>query len=679
VTDAYARIDKLSRQIHHHNERYHRDDAPEIPDADFDALLVELRALEAEHPDLIRSDSPTQGVGNSGLAMFEPVEHRVRMMSLDNAFTLDDVHEWGSRVDRRLDGEASVQAYACELKFDGLAMSLRYENGILIQAATRGDGRVGEDVTHNILTIDEIPKVIEGAPEVLEVRGEVYLRKSEFDAVNALRAADGDPAYINPRNVAAGSIRQKDASKNAKRNLSFWAYQLGEVVGGPELTSHFATLEYVKSLGFPLNEHAKRLDSLDKVVNFVKTYEAKRHDFDYEYDGIVIKVDGLGLQRELGVTSKAPRWAVAYKLPPEERTTLLHKITVSIGAGGSATPFAELEPVFVGGATVTNATLHNADQVKKKDVRPGDTVIVRRAGEVIPEVIGPVLSERPEGLPEWEFPDWCPVCNHRLVRPEGEARTRCVNYVCEAQVRGRLEHFVQRTAMDIDHLGEKTIKDLYDAEMITDPGDLYTLDYERILSWDRYGDTTVANMQAALMASKDRSLGRLLFGLRIRHIGATIGELLAKSFGSLDAVIAADEASLAAVDGIGPIVATAVHTYFRVDRHLEIVEKLRIAGVNFDGPELDDTPQTLENMSVVVTGSLSRFTRDEVQGLIKAHGGKSPGTVSKKTTALLAGAGGGSKRTKAEDLGVPVISEDEFAALLESGELTKSARDENAN
>lgn len=669
MSDAASRIDQLAQQIRHHNERYHRDDAPEIPDAEFDELFVELRALEADNPALIKADSPTQAVGNLGLSMFEPVEHRVRMMSLDNAFSLDDVREWGSRVDRRLDGEATVQAYACELKFDGLAMSLRYENGILVQAATRGDGRVGEDVTHNIRTIDEIPKVIKDAPEILEVRGEIYLRKSEFDAVNALRAADGDPAYINPRNVAAGSIRQKDASKNAKRNLSFWAYQLGEVVGGPELMSHFATLEYVKSLGFPLNEHAKRLDSLDKVVKFVKKYEAKRHDFDYEYDGIVIKVDGLGLQRELGVTSKAPRWAVAYKLPPEERTTLLRKITVSIGAGGSATPFAELEPVFVGGATVTNATLHNADQVKKKDVRPGDTVIVRRAGEVIPEVIGPVLSERPKGLREWEFPTHCPVCTHTLVRPEGEARTRCVNYDCEAQVRGRLEHYVQRTAMDIDHLGEKTIKDLYVAGMVTDPGDLYTLDFDEIFTWDRYGETTIANMQAALATSKDRPLGRLLFGLRIRHIGGTIGELLATSFGSLDAVMAADQESLAAVDGIGPIVAAAVYDYFRVDRHLEIIEKLRAADVNFDGPEPDDTPQTLDAMSIVVTGSLSRFTRDEVQSLIKAHGGKSPGSVSKKTTALLAGEGGGSKRTKAEDLAVPVISEDQFVLLLESGDL----------
>jgi DNA ligase (NAD+) len=674
-TDPVARIAVLRDEVRFHLERYHRDDAPVISDADYDELIGELRRLEAEHPELVTPDSPTQTVGAPVSTLFAPVAHRQRMLSLDNAFSIDEITDWAARLDRRLEGETGIDAYVCELKFDGLAVSIRYENGELVQAATRGDGRTGEDVTHNIRTIGEIPRLFSPpagtpVPEVLEVRGEVYLRLSSFDALNEAQIAAGNNAYVNPRNAAAGSLRQKDPSITAQRNLSFWSYQLGELIRGPELDSHHATLEYLRSLGLPVNEHARLVSNgIDGVVAFIEEFEARRHDLDYEFDGIVIKVDSLSVQRELGMTSRAPRWAIAYKLPPEERTTKLLDIFVSIGAGGSATPFAHLEPVFVGGVTVTNATLHNEDQVRVKDVRPGDTVIVRRAGEVIPEVVGPVLADRPEGLPVWEFPRECPVCGVPLVRPEGEARTRCTNYDCPRQVRGRIEHFAQRTAMDIEHLGEQRIDQFVTMGLLADPGDLYSFDFDALRDLEGYGETSIDNLAAAIEASKTRPLANLVFGLRIPHVGGTIAELLALSFGHLDAIAGADLDALAEVDGIGPIVAEAVHTWFRTPRNVEVIQKLRAAGVNFAGPEVDQSAQTLAGMSIVVTGSLARFTRDEVQALIKAHGGKSPGSVSKNTSALLAGEGGGSKRTKAEELGVPIIDEDDFARLVDTGRL----------
>lgn len=673
--DPEARIASLRDQVRFHLERYHRDDAPVISDADYDELIGELRVLESEHPELVTPDSPTQTVGAPVSTLFAPVRHRQRMLSLDNAFNIDDLTEWAARLDRRLEGEAGIDAYVCELKFDGLAVSIVYENGELVQAATRGDGRTGEDVTHNIRTIGEIPAVLAppkgtAIPEVIEVRGEVYLRLSSFDQLNRAQVDAGNNPYVNPRNAAAGSLRQKDPNVTAQRNLSFWSYQLGELVSGPELDSHHATLDYLRRLGLPVNEHARLVtNGVEGVIAFVEEFEARRHELDYEFDGIVVKVDALSVQRELGMTSRAPRWAIAYKLPPEERTTKLLDIFVSIGAGGSATPFARLEPVFVGGVTVTNATLHNEDQVRAKDVRPGDTVIVRRAGEVIPEVVGPVLADRPDGLPEWTFPRDCPVCGVRLVRPEGEARTRCVNYDCPRQVRGRIEHFAQRTAMDIEHLGEQRVDQFVTLGLLADPGDLYTFDFDALRELDGYGDTSIDNLADAIETSKSRPLANLVFGLRIPHVGGTIAELLATSFGHLDAIATADADALAAVDGIGPVVAEAVYTWFHSPRNLEVIEKLRSAGVNFTGPDIDESAQTLDGMSIVVTGALERFTRDEVQALIKAHGGKSPGSISKRTTALLAGEGGGSKRTKAEELGVPIIDEDGFATLLETGVL----------
>jgi len=678
VNGAAARIDELRALIDHHDHRYHVDDAPEIPDADYDALLSELRALEVEHPDLVTPDSPTQRAGAPGRNTFAEVEHRVPMRSLDNAFDVDELRAWTERVRRRLgadapSGEAPPTRWACELKFDGLAVSLRYEGGVLVQAATRGNGRVGEDVTANVRTIGDVPdRLADGAPPVVEVRGEVYMGLTAFAELNAAQEAAGEKAYVNPRNTAAGSLRQKDAAVTATRDLSFWAYQLGEVVGGPEQGSHLGTLEWLDALGLPVDAHRVAFDDVDDVVAHVAAVEATRHDLDYEIDGVVVKVDDLALQEELGFTARAPRWAIAYKLPPEERTTRLLDIEVSIGPGGQATPFARLEPVFVGGSTVAAATLHNADQVAAKDVRPGDVVVVRKAGDVIPEVLRPVPSERPDGSVPWTFPTECPACGEPLVRPEGEAATFCANHACPRQVRGRIEHFASRGAMDVEGFGEQRV-DLFVSEgLLVDVAGMFSLDYDRIAAWDGFGETSVENLRRAVDVARDRPLGRLLFGLRIPHVGTTVADVLASAFGHLDRLQEAVVEDIEAVEGLGPIIAASVHGWMREARNVDLLERLRVAGVCLEAPTVDagdEAEAVLDGMSVVVTGTLSARSRDEAKAAIVARGGKSPGSVSAKTTALVAGEGGGSKMSKAEDLGVPVLDEAAFERLLETGEL----------
>ena len=592
------------------------------------------------------------------------------MMSLDNAFEVEALDQWKTRLERKLAAGTKIGDLVCELKFDGLAISVRYEQGRLVQAATRGDGVVGEDVTHNVLTISDLPHVIRGAPPILEVRGEVYLRRSEFQKLNRAAKKNDGKEYVNPRNAAAGSLRQKDSSIAATRNLSFWAYQLGEVEEGPELASHYETLEFLSSLELPVNENAKLVKDIAGALGYIQEFQEARDSLDYEFDGIVIKVDSLLLQEELGNTAKAPRWAVAYKLPAEEQVTTLLDIEVSIGAAGSATPFARLEPVFVGGVTVSTATLHNEDQIKEKDVRPGDRVIVRRAGEVIPEVVRPVLSERPENLPIWEFPKNCPSCDSKLERPSGEARHRCNNYNCPRQVRGRVEHFSQRTAMDIEHMGEQSI-DLFVSEgLIQDVGDIYSIDFQLVRSFEGFGDLSVTNLQKAIEESKSRSLGNLIFGLSIPHVGRTNADLLASTFGSMDELKETSFEELQAVEGLGPVIATSVHQFFRSPNTTKVLEKLEFAGVNFQGPEKIELVQTLTGKSIVVTGTLESYNRDEAAAAIKDRGGKSPGSVSKKTDALVVGVNpGGSKITKADELGVPVIDEAAFEQLLLTGEI----------
>jgi len=566
-----------------------------------------------------------------------------------------------------------------------LAMSLRYEGGRLVQAATRGDGRVGEDVTANVATIASVPKVLQGAPPVLEVRGEVYLPIEAFERLRAAKMAENEarvaagrkpePVPVNPRNAGAGSLRQKDPSVTAQRDLAFWSYQLGEVVGGPEFTSHHQTLDVLKGLGFPVNPEIRVVDDLDQVRSFCQHWQEHRHDLGYDIDGVVVKVDSLDQRELLGHTSRAPRWAIAFKFPPEERTTLLRDIQVSVGRTGRTTPFAVLEPVFVGGSTVSMATLHNEDQVRLKDVRPGDTVVVRKAGDVIPEVVGPVLSLRPEPCPPWQFPTVCPCpLQTELVRPEGEADTRCVEPECPYQRDQRVIYFASRGAMDIEGLGDQTVFQLSDAGLLTDPADIYALTRDQLLQLDKFGPTKADNLLAAIAASTSRPLPKVLTALGCKGLGPSASEALARRFGTLDAIRTATEVELATTDGVGPIIAASIVRWFGRETNQVFVEKLRAAGVDFGRVEVSTLPPTLAGKAVVVTGTLDGFSREGAEEAIKQRGGKSPGSVSKKTFAVVVGAEpGASKLTKAQELGVPVLDEAAFVQLLETGELPDGA------
>lgn len=680
------RLLELRSLVAHHDERYYNDDAPEISDADYDLLVREVAQLEAEHPELVDPQSPTQRVGAGSLnAAFSPVAHRVPMTSLDNAMDGDELAAWGDRVARGLGGEAAQ--FVCELKIDGLAMSLRYERGRFAQAATRGDGTVGEDVTANVATIEVVPKLLVSperqspVPEVLEVRGEVYLPLAAFErlkaakeAENQVRVAAGrkpEPVPVNPRNAGAGSLRQKDSSVTAGRDLAFWSYQLGEVQGGPELATHHATLEYLRELGFPVNPEIRLVDDLSEVIEFCTHWQQQRHTLGYEIDGVVVKVDSLAQREVLGFTSRAPRWAIAFKFPPEERTTILRDIQVSVGRTGRTTPFAVLEPVFVGGSTVGMATLHNQDQVAAKDVRPGDTVVVRKAGDVIPEVVGPVLSLRPLGSVPWVFPRLCPCpLKTELVRAEGEADTRCVEPGCPFQRDQRIIYFASRGAMDIEGLGDSTVQQLSDAGLVSDPGDLYSLTREQLLTLDKWGDTKADNLLAAIEGSKQRPLPKVLTALGCKGLGPAASDALSRAFGTLGAIRAASEADLATTDGVGPTIAAAIVRWFAVPANRDFVDKLERAGVEFGLVEVSRLSQHLAGKAVVVTGALDGYTRESAEAAIKDRGGKSPGSVSAKTFALVVGADpGASKLAKAHDLGVPILDLAGFEHLLATGEL----------
>jgi DNA ligase (NAD+) len=708
----------LRAEIVEHNRRYHELDAPTISDAEFDELVRRLRALEEEFPELITPDSPTQTVGGRPqTTVFAPVVHTVPMTSLDNAFSEEELRAWVERIHRRLAGKAAAAearslvagdgdgasaeaeavegaakeaaaggeiavspedepevAYVCEPKIDGLAISIRYERGRYVRAATRGDGRTGEDVTENVRTLAQVPDRLTGdAPDVLEVRGEVYMALSAFEALNERQLEAGLRPFVNPRNAAAGALRQKDPTITASRELSWWSYQLGEIEGGPAFTTHHETLEYLGGRGFPVNPLIKVLESPDDVLQLCLDLQKHRHDLDYEIDGVVVKVDDLARRQLLGFTSKAPRWAIAYKFPPEERTTKLNDIMVSIGRTGRATPYAVLEPVFVGGVTVGQATLHNEDQVAAKDVRPRDTVIVRRAGDVIPEVLGPVLAERPADSEPWVFPTTCPCpVGSQLVRPEGEAEHRCIHPECPIQRQGAIEHFASRGALDIDALGAKRIAQLIEAGMVRSVADLYDVDYDKVAALERMGELSTANLRTAIEGSKERPLDRLLVGLNIRHLGPAGAEALARAFGDMDRILAAPTEALAAVEGVGGVIAESVTTWLSDPANRELIERLRAAGLNFQGPADNEGGRstTLAGKSVVVTGTLENYSRDDAAAAIKSRGGKSPGSVSAKTTAVVVGAEpGASKLTKAEEMGIPVLDEAAFQHLLDTGEL----------
>jgi DNA ligase (NAD+) len=677
-----AQVRELRAQIAHHNERYHTLDDPEISDAEYDALVRQLRQLEAEHPELADEDSPTHQVGGAISATFDPVEHRVPMMSLDNAMDVEELSAWADRVTKGLEGDTPT--FVCELKFDGLAINLRYEDGQFFQAATRGDGHVGEDVTANVATIDDVPDLLaepgggRTSPSVLEVRGEVYMTGSSFEQLNERALAAGDKPFVNPRNSAAGSLRQKDASVTASRNLSFWSYQLGEIVGGPEFTSHVAMLEYAAAFGFPVNENIRTFTTIAEVAAHCAYWQEHRHDLDYEIDGVVIKLDDVAQRERLGVTSRAPRWAIAYKFPPEERTTKLLDIQVSVGRTGRATPFAVLEPVFVGGSTVGMATLHNQDQVAAKGVRPGDTVVVRKAGDVIPEVVGPVLNLRPASSKPWVFPTDCPRCGNPMVRPEGEADTRCVAPDCPAQRDQKIAYFASRGAMDIEGLGEQMVEKLTANEFVHDPADLYSLTVDQLIELERIGETSATNLIDAIQASKGQTLPRFMTALGVRHLGPAASLALANEFHTLDTIMSKSTEELAAVDGVGEVIAKTIVTWFGQKSNKAYIERFREAGVNFGDTNAaleaelarSAISQTLEGRAVVVTGTLANYNRDAAAEAITSRGGKSPGGVSKKTLALVVGdSPGASKLTKAESLGVPILDEVGFEHLLATGEL----------
>jgi len=665
-----ARATDLRQQIEHHNVRYHQLDDPEISDAEYDALVRELREIEEAHPELVTPDSPTQKVGAApDTSTFAPVRHRQPMMSLDNAFSFDELLAWGKRMERYISGDVD---FVCELKIDGVAMSVVYENGVYTRAATRGNGVVGEDVTANVATIEAVPEQLSlpsaRVPSVLEVRGEVYMPISAFEELNEKQGEAGLRLFANPRNSAAGSLRQKDPKITASRDLSFFSYQVGDIEGGPQIRRHSETLDLLRDAGLPVNPEIRTVGSLEEVYNFCRHWLDHRHDLNYEIDGVVVKVDDLAQRAELGATSKAPRWAIAYKFPPEEATTLLKDIMVSIGRTGKATPFAMLEPVRVSGSTVQLATLHNEDQVRIKDVRPGDTVIVRKAGDVIPEVVGPVVSKRPKGARQWGFPAKCPICGAPLARLEAESDTFCTNVDCPGQRDQRIAHFASRGAMDIEGLGERTVMMLTAKDLVADIGDVYSLTYDDLITLEGFADISVRNLLAAIEASKQRPLANLLVGLGIRHVGGRGAEVLAAAFGHLDAIISASEEELATTEGVGPIIARSVLEFFALDRNRAVVDKLRAAGVNFEGPAGPDLPQTLAGQAIVVTGTLDGFSRDGALEAIKARGGTSPGSVSKKTAYVVVGREPGTaKVNKAADLGIPTLDEGQFRVLLETG------------
>ncbi|MHB8594590.1 MAG: NAD-dependent DNA ligase LigA, partial [Acidimicrobiales bacterium] len=583
-SDAAQRVEELRAQIAFHDGRYYGLDDPEVADSDYDALVRELRDIEEHHPELVTADSPTQRVAGAPSVLFAPVSHRVPMMSLDNVMDVDELRAWAERI-ARIEPEAPTADFVCELKIDGLAMSLTYEGGLLTRAATRGDGVTGEDVTVNVATIAAVPTRLDWptdlspVPDVLEVRGEVFMPVSSFDELNRRQVEAGQKTFANPRNSAAGSLRQKDASVTASRDLSFWAYQVGALQGGPTLWRHSGALDVLRRCGLPVNPEITVVHGIDEVFEFCTRWREHRHDLDYEIDGVVVKVDDLSMQRRLGATSHAPRWAVAFKFPPEQRSTKLLGIHVSIGRTGRATPFAVLDPVFVGGSTVGLATLHNEDQVRLKDVRPGDVVVVRKAGDVIPEVVGPILSDRKRGARRWVFPTACPSCGGPLVRLPGESDTFCTNLDCPAQRVQRIVHFASRGAMDIEGLGEKRVSQLVDAGLLSDPGDLYRLDRRRLVELERMAALSAGNLLGAIEASKRQPLTRVLVGLGIRHLGPTGARALARTHGSLDAVASASVEDLAAVAGIGRVIAESVAEFLSSLSNRTVIDKMRSAGL----------------------------------------------------------------------------------------------------
>ena len=711
-TAAQARLQTLRAQLHHHAHQYYVLDTPQIPDAEYDRLFQELQAIEAAHPEWVTPDSPTQRVGGKPLEQFASVRHAVPMLSIrtetDTESTGAEAFDARVRKELELSETDPPVEYVAELKFDGLAMNLRYEHGVLVQAATRGDGETGEDVTQNIRTIGQIPLRLPadvaptlpasrgslppegalapwggpaalGVPPVLEVRGEVYMRRDDFEALNERQrnriaaGEKGEKTFVNPRNAAAGAVRQLDSSIAAQRPLSFFAYGLGEVTpveqGGPAFSTHYAMLQTLKSWGFPVAAQVGIAQGAPELIAYHQRIGAERDQLPFDIDGVVYKVNSLALQQRLGFVTREPRWAVAHKYPAQEQLTTVLAIDVQVGRTGKLTPVAKLAPVFVGGVTVTNATLHNEDEARRKDVRVGDTVIVRRAGDVIPEVVSVLVEKRVADAPQFTMPHVCPVCQSAAVREEGEADYRCTGGLfCSAQRKQSILHFAQRRAVEVEGLGDKLVEQLVDAGIVNTLPDLYRLGLTALAAMDRMAEKSAQNLLDALQKSKQTTLPRFLFGLGIRHVGEATAKELARHFGMLDAIMDATEEALLGVSDVGPIVAQSIRTFFDQTHNREVVEQLRACGVTWkEGEPAAVAPKPLAGKTFVITGTLPTLSRDEAKDLLEAAGAKVAGSVSKKTSYVLAGTDAGSKLDKARELGVAVIDELEMKEMLDGG------------
>lgn len=693
-----ARAAELNRILNHAAYAYYALDNPELTDAEFDRLLIELQQLEAAYPELVTEDSYTQRVGGYVSEQFEPVQHAARMYSMDDAMNLEELDAWLSRTDEAL-GASTINpvAYTCELKIDGLGVALTYRDGQFVRAATRGDGSTGENVTANVLTISDVPRELalagleqvenRGLNQSIEVRGEVYMPKHSFIRLNEDADAAGKQPFANPRNAAAGSLRQKDPKITAHRDLETFIYAVADE-GPLDVHSQWEFLNWLRSCGFNVNPHARRCLSAQEVHDFCAQALEQRGDLNYDIDGVVVKVDSFASQEALGFTSRAPRWAIAFKFPPEEKQTVLREIRIQVGRTGVLTPVAEFDPVTVAGSTIARATLHNLDEIRRKNVREGDTIIVHKAGDVIPEVVGPVLSLRPADAVEFQMPATCPSCGSPVIQEEGEVAFRCVSIDCPAQAVERLIHWGSRKAMDIDGLGDELINRMVEEGVLSDVADFYDKLTEEMLAnmptgrvYDTdtadhlsgdsipVGHTIAKKVMAKVEESKTRGLGRVLFGIGMRHVGANVAELLAQEFGSIQALATAPVEKIAEIPSIGPKIAESVHEFFSIPENVAVIERLRQAGVMLEEekPE-NELPQTLAGLTFVLTGTLEHFTRDEAGAQLKAMGAKVSGSVSKKTSFVVAGEAAGSKLTKAESLGVPVLDEAALQQILETGQ-----------
>ena len=666
--DPATRIEQLRQLIRHHEDRYYIESAPEISDAEFDALLRELQNLERDHPDLVTTDSPTQRVGGRTAEGFASVRHAEPMLSLDNAYNEDELKAFDERLRRGLDNFEGPVPYVAELKIDGLSIALQYRDGRLVRAATRGDGTTGEDVTANVKTIKDIPHKLTGAPKgTIEIRGEIYLPRKEFERTNKEREEAGEPRFANPRNAASGAIRQIDPEQVRKRGLRAFLYQMVSKEGTPE--THKKLLESLKAWGLPVEQHWKALKGIEKVAEYCAEWGEKRSSsaraLPFDTDGVVVKLDDIAWRAKLGTTSKFPRWAIAYKFPPEQAETTLTKIDINVGRTGAVTPFAVLEPVFIAGTTVSMATLHNANEVARKDIRDGDRVIVEKAGDIIPQVVRVVNPDRADRAPRWQMPTHCPRCQSELVRGEEEAVWRCENTSCPAKLQRGLEHFAARHAMNIEGLGESRIAQLIAEGLVSSYADVYKLTQERLENIDRMAEKSAANLIAQIERSKTRDFWRLIYGLGIRHVGERGAQALAGAFGSMDALMAASKEQLQAVPDIGPVVAAAVREYLDQPQNRALIKELAAAGLKMDAPiTAASAPGPLSGKTFVLTGTLATMSREEATEKIQSLGGKVTGSVSKKTDHVVAGADPGSKLTKAENLGVLVLDEDAFRKLV---------------